>query len=525
MLRSPAIFVTLLGVATLVTRLPLMTPRLAHWDSVNYALGLHDFNVAAHQPHPPGSPYYILLGRAVLAFVGDDNIALGSISVAASVLAVAVEFALGTTLFGMRAGVVAAVALAAQPVFWGYGTMATPWTLLALFSVLIAVVCARLLRGERELVIPSALLMAIASGFRLDVTVFLTPLWLWSIVRAEHRLAWRIVAVAIVAGGIVAWLIPVVATSGGIAAWFERLLALFVPSAASDQSVVRQFFSNSAVMLITLMLGIGAAVVLALCTNWRAIPQIIRSLLRTDVGWLILAWLVPPVVFLWLVDATEPGHALIFAGALAALSGGILSRAYARTSQLALCAAVLVVVQTSVFLFAAPRADKPPPWAPNSALLNVTAPGLRAQQDSLEASLEAIHASFDPADTVVLTIIGQNVYRFTMYYLPEFQVLELDPSMHSVLPARDRHQGNWVEQSGCLFNTERVRHAVLVVWTNSEPGIVPEGARWIAGGGGGPFQTWSLDLTPATSDYLGFELGGRCAAARARNRIGTNPVM
>ena len=98
-----------------------------------------------------------------------------------------------------------------------------------------------------------------------------------------------------------------------------------------------------------------------------------------------------------------------------------------------------------------------PPWAPNSGLLNVTAPGLRAQQDSLDASLQAIQTSFDPADSVVLTVTGQNVYRFMMYYLPEFVVLQLDPSMHAVLPARGRRQGNWVEQSGCLFSDASVR--------------------------------------------------------------------
>src|SRR3979409_1433137 len=66
----------ILAFGTGASRLPFLTPRLAHWDAVNYALALHDFNVAAHQPHPPGSPYFILLGRAALALVGDDNAAL-----------------------------------------------------------------------------------------------------------------------------------------------------------------------------------------------------------------------------------------------------------------------------------------------------------------------------------------------------------------------------------------------------------------------------------------------------------------
>ena len=65
-----------LSALTVASRLPFLPPRLAHWDAVNYALGLHDFNVAAHQPHPPGSPYFILLGRAALSLVGDDNTAL-----------------------------------------------------------------------------------------------------------------------------------------------------------------------------------------------------------------------------------------------------------------------------------------------------------------------------------------------------------------------------------------------------------------------------------------------------------------
>ena len=94
----------LLTLGTLLTRLPLLTPRLAHWDAVNYALGLHDFNVAAHQPHPPGSPYYVLLGRAALVLTGDDNAALILLSLAASVGAVLAEYALARLLFNQRAG-------------------------------------------------------------------------------------------------------------------------------------------------------------------------------------------------------------------------------------------------------------------------------------------------------------------------------------------------------------------------------------------------------------------------------------
>src|SRR5579864_2819016 len=124
-----------LAAATLALRLPLLAPRLAHWDAVNYALGLHNFDIAAHQPHPPGSPYFILLGRAVLALVGDDNMALSLVALGASVLAVVGEYAFIRMAFGRRAALLGACLFATQPIFWAYGTIANAWSLLAAVAI------------------------------------------------------------------------------------------------------------------------------------------------------------------------------------------------------------------------------------------------------------------------------------------------------------------------------------------------------------------------------------------------------
>ncbi len=38
----------------LVSRLPFRSEILYHWDSVNFAYAIEEFNIAKEQPHPPG---------------------------------------------------------------------------------------------------------------------------------------------------------------------------------------------------------------------------------------------------------------------------------------------------------------------------------------------------------------------------------------------------------------------------------------------------------------------------------------
>jgi hypothetical protein len=237
---------------------------------------------------------------------------------------------------------------------------------------------------------------------------------------------------------------------------------------------------------------------------------------ETGIFWTL--WIAPAFVFLWLVDSSEPGHDLLFTGALCALSAGLLLRAFRDKPRLMVSGAVLVAVQSAVFLFAAPLLDRPLAWTANSLLLNVTVPGLRQQQRSLDDAVVAIRTEFDPRDTVVVTLTGQDPYRFMMY-LQEFDVLRLDPQTHTVLSARSGQQGNWTPPTECLFASDGVHHAVWVLWSRSEPGLVPTSARRVSTLNDEPFRVWEVRPSTQTANYLGFTLGGPCAGARLTSTL------
>lgn len=59
-----------LAIIFALAHVPFVANSLEDIDSVNFALGVRDFDVAAHRPHPPGYPVYIALGKIATAISG-----------------------------------------------------------------------------------------------------------------------------------------------------------------------------------------------------------------------------------------------------------------------------------------------------------------------------------------------------------------------------------------------------------------------------------------------------------------------
>src|SRR5205809_5930525 len=86
--------VLVLTVVFLAAHVPFLPASLEDLDSVNFALGVRHFDVAHHQPHPPGYPLFILAAKAARTVAPSEAKALGAVSVIAGALSVLALFAL-----------------------------------------------------------------------------------------------------------------------------------------------------------------------------------------------------------------------------------------------------------------------------------------------------------------------------------------------------------------------------------------------------------------------------------------------
>jgi len=208
-----------LALLTILSRLPFRSQIMYHWDCMNFAMGLKEFNLAKEQPHPPGYILYVYLGRLVNSVVSDRTAALIFISIISSALAVVALFYLGRAVYNRKVGFIGALLLASCPLFWFYGEISLPHPLDAFLITLSAWWLYRVMAGDHRYVIPVAILLAIAGGFRQQTLVMMAPLALFALRKVKPgRLA-----LAALVGGIVCagWFVPLIQSQGGLKAYLE----------------------------------------------------------------------------------------------------------------------------------------------------------------------------------------------------------------------------------------------------------------------------------------------------------------
>ncbi|MGH7267297.1 MAG: hypothetical protein ACREMB_20950 [Candidatus Rokuibacteriota bacterium] len=532
--RADLVLALLLAGVTTLSRIPHRARLLPTWDAVQFALALRDYDVVKHQPHPPGYILYIALARALEALTGDPAASLVGLAIAASGATVFLTYRLAWQVSGRATAVVAASALAASPLFWFYGVVGLPYTTEAALVTAVACLVWPMGRGRPGFLVPSALALALAGGVRQSILPLLFPLWLAMAWLGLRR--WRpIVGGAAVMGAVTAaWLGPMVWLTGGLGAYVTAAFDLYDSTirATTVAGAAGGWRVNVIALAEAGLLGLGI---------W--LPALAGLGLAADrVGrWFFGAWILPPLAVYAAIHFGQHGYLLAILPALYVLGARGLVRGAARLSagppvRWMLVSAVLAVTVLghAAFFVAAPTVDVPGLLAarPDASgwkmallaryrfrLWPNTAPGLRDHERVIEGYVDAIRRLFDPADTLLVTELGNPRsypwFRHVMYYLPEFAAYHLRVGHFSPGYLSSRHVSAVAALGGPeILLPASARRLVWVVdhWSPSAPrppGLravpLPRG-RWL----------YVLALERGAVDHAGYRLVPMTAVARLR---------
>ena len=263
--RLTIVAVASLAVIFIAGHLPLMRETLDGIDSTNFVLAVDGYDPRLHQPHPPGFPVHVALGRVVTAayraIFSADEIGTAATSLrlwsalSGSLTVVAMMWvALGVGLSRWRSAIATAL-LTVCPLFWMTAMRPlsdVPGLLFAMLSQALLFAASTAGASRQSWWLAAAFAAGIAAGVRVQTMLLTLPLL--ALLAALHlrRSGVRPIALIVVAFvvGVLVWAVPLVISLGGP----QEYVRLLTTVAADDVDGVELLATDFTPRLIALAL-------------------------------------------------------------------------------------------------------------------------------------------------------------------------------------------------------------------------------------------------------------------------------
>ncbi len=211
----------------LVAHLVFLPRTLEDLDSINFALGVRQFDIARHQPHPPGYPVYIAMSKittGALRAAGIDAASSRGLAIWSAIGAAAAIPAI--FLFFRRLesrdplALWATVLVALSPLFWF--TALRPLSDMPGFAMAMWTLALLAGAASRRDIVLAALLAGFAVGLRSQTAVLTFPFIAYTLVRRRDARAIGMTVAMLACAGLV-WAVPMFVASGGLSAYLAAL--------------------------------------------------------------------------------------------------------------------------------------------------------------------------------------------------------------------------------------------------------------------------------------------------------------
>ena len=202
----------ILFLAVFFLRLVFLSPWLEDWDSVQFSLALHEFDILKHQPHPPGYPLYLLLGKMLSYFIKSDVKILTFLSALCGSLSIFITYLFTKKMFNKKVALFSAIIFSVIPVHWVLSEIATSNIPGLLFLILLAYISYRDLIGKNDKTL-LGFVSGIALGVRTTDAPIVIGLFLFSAIK-KRQIKYLIYLCVGFLFGVSIWFIPLIFNTG-----------------------------------------------------------------------------------------------------------------------------------------------------------------------------------------------------------------------------------------------------------------------------------------------------------------------
>jgi hypothetical protein len=399
-------------VAALLLYLSFQSISLDDFDSVSFALALNHFDISLQQPHPPGFPVYVAMGKIAHTLIPDARAVLTLVSAMAGTVGVVALAWLGTELGNLSTGLLAALWLMTLPGYWLLSEMALS-DVPGVALIVLAVGCLWKGRSNWRWLAAGAAISGLCLGLRPQNAIPVIIFGLYAIILQRRRVTLPQVGI-IAAVGIIAlflWLIPTVAVSGGWSHYGSSVQAHSNHIIQSD-SLFRTRIDSSTISTRVASFGNGLLELIgdnpwvALVTAAILIVGLLCVPWRSAAARLCTLWLVAVALQVFLLESLErPRLYLPFVPPLLLL----VALGWSGSLQRRLNRYMLAIPLLMIGVFASTAL----PLA--QTLSRELTPPTQATHD--------IAAHYTPDKTVV---VAQGSYRHVQWELPQYQSVYLN---------------------------------------------------------------------------------------------------
>jgi len=355
-LRTKYVPYFLILVLIILSRIPFISHYLWHYDSVNFALAIENYDISIDQPHLPGYIHFVWLGKLVNFFVHDANLSYILISILFTIFTAILLYNLSAIIFSETIAWIASFLYIFNPFVWFNSEVALSYSGDAFYNVLIAYLCYRLIKSKSDrFLFLSAMVLGLSGGLRQNTIVFMAPLWLFSAIIAKRKLKMNLLAILLAGICALTWFAPIIYEFGSYSQ-YRKTLDSYVGGWVSTTSI---FFGAKLSEHIKMfwklfrwcLVGCGFSIFYLLIYLMKQRQRVIQQIKLNIKFYYFLLWISPSFLFYLLIHITQPGYMLTFLPAIHILTAYLIFKISQPKTQLL---NFLQINKQTIFLFSLP---------------------------------------------------------------------------------------------------------------------------------------------------------------------------